>query len=602
MSFIEKEMNYFMFMQLRDLAYSFTNKAMDIQYNQVSFLDIYEPKVTITSFWENRQSIGHLGEKSDIYLRALGNYHLSDRQALQTFLELNQSSTLPSFTKQIVAFLEDIRLEAAILQYRPGTKKAFDYRRKMYMDFFKDQLKVNRSRAFHGDTLFCFLALVLLQGMDYYEDGTLSLSPSVLTKVKEKLFTVFECKETNDVVSLAWEIFLLVEHELSMDMINPYFTLPKIKEVKESDLDEDEFLDEVFPTWNRERKKETKETFLQFDVDGQHQDMKFDNTGRESESTDQVMAMVQGQAQQSDQNDHSEASAEQVDSDDDFSKGKANRFAVAKIQEPTTPSEQEQAEYEFVKNQISFEQKKLKKLLTDLLERKREQNFRRLHYGKLDRKLVRFFTSDNPKMFIKKEEDQQFDCVFSLLMDCSSSMMDKMDKTKEAVVLFHETLKEMNIRHAVTGFWEDGIESDEKYQPNYFLPVISFVDSLKKQSGEKIMQLQPEEDNRDGFAIRYISEALSKQGEQHKFLIVLTDGKPAAFDYYQNGVMDTKEAIQETKNKGIHTIGVQIGSQSQEQEKMMEAMYNNKYMMVENMDSFVSQFSFLLKTLLVSSN
>ncbi|SET33462.1 Nitric oxide reductase activation protein [Salinibacillus kushneri] len=604
MSFIEKETNYFMFMQLKDLAFSFMKKDVDIQYNQVSFLDIHTPKVTISSFWENRTTPRHLGEKSDLYLRALGNYQYSDRQAFVTFLNQNQNSRLPAFAKQLAAFLEDLRLEEKIMALRPGTSKSFQYRREQYAQFFWDQLKVNRTRGFDSDTLFCYLSLTLLQGINVFEETILNIPEATLTNLKTRLFTTIECQNTAEVIDLVWNIYEMVEEYVNIDMINDYFTLPKIKDTDKIQDEEDESIDELLPTWSRKRKKETKETFLQFDdVDGEHQDTKFTKTPRESESTDQVMASVQGQSQQADLNDHAEASNDQIQEEEEgsFNKGKANRYAVAIEKDVEAVTDLDQTKYEDVSQKVALEKKKLVKLLTDLLDRKKENHYRNLHYGKLDKKLVRFLTEDNPKMFVKKDEDITFDCTFSLLVDCSSSMMNKMEQTKETIVLFHETLKQLKIPHSVTGFWEDGLDSDEHYQPNYFHEVISFENSLQKSTGPHIMQLQPEEDNRDGFAIRYAGHKLSKQREQYKFLLILTDGKPAAFNYFQNGIMDTKEAIQELERKRVRPIGIQMDHQNEQQEQIMESMYNQHYLMIENLNDMPNQFASILKKLIIQS-
>ncbi len=49
------------------------------------------------------------------------------------------------------------------------------------------------------------------------------------------------------------------------------------------------------------------------------------------------------------------------------------------------------------------------------------------------------------------------------------------------------------------------------------------------------MQLEPEEDNRDGYAIRQMTKKMLHRSEAQKFLIVFSDGEPAAFGYEQNG-------------------------------------------------------------------
>jgi nitric oxide reductase activation protein len=602
MSFVEKEMDYFMFMQLQDMASSFLEKDVQVQFNQVSFLDIYTPKVTISSFWENRGSKSHLGEKSDIYLRALGNYRFSDRNSIIRFEKKNKKSLLPSFSKQLFAFLEDIRLEQMILSLRPGTIHSFHFRKEQFIPFFQDQWKVNLTRGFSADSLFCELCLNLLTNQPHIDESISNIPNEIMIRVREMLFHVFMAKETEEVEQIAWDISLLISSTIKRDMVNMYFTLPKIGDVSLDDTDEDEIVDETLPAWTRNRKKHTKESFMQFDnVNGEHQKLNFKDTPRESEGTDQVFGFVQGKSQQTELNDHSEASMNQTKETGSQAKNNMNRYAKAIFKHADVPSEEDLQKYEQYKEKIYFEKKKLVKLFKELLLRKREYEKKQLHYGKLDKKLIPFFTEESPKLFYKIDENKEFDCVFSLLIDCSSSMLNKMEQTKEAIVLFHETLKSLRIPHSITGFWEDGMESDEFYQPNYFFDVIPFNESLNKQIGPNIMQLKPEEDNRDGFAIRIIGNRLAKQKGAKKFLLLLTDGKPAAFHYFQNGILDTKEAIQEMRKIGVQTIGIQMENKGAHQDKIMEAMYNNQYIINDSLENISNQFSFVLKKLLMKT-
>src|SRR5690625_3421391 len=92
-------------------------------------------------------------------------------------------------------------------------------------------------------------------------------------------------------------------------------------------------------------------------------------------------------------------------------------------------------------------------------------------------------------------------------------MDQKMDETKRGITLFHEVLKKLYIPHAITGFWEGATSTLRKDQPNYFHEIHTFEDSLYDKNGPKIMQLQPEEDNRDGFSIRLASEKYSNAGK-----------------------------------------------------------------------------------------
>lgn len=53
-------------------------------------------------------------------------------------------------------------------------------------------------------------------------------------------------------------------------------------------------------------------------------------------------------------------------------------------------------------------------------------------------------------------------------------MHDKMAETKKGVVLFHETLKALNIKHEILSFSEDAFDSDEHAQPNIINEIINY--------------------------------------------------------------------------------------------------------------------------------
>ena len=82
---------------------------------------------------------------------------------------------------------------------------------------------------------------------------------------------------------------------------------------------------------------------------------------------------------------------------------------------------------------------------------------------------------------------------------------------------FHEALKSVSVPHQIVGFWEDTNEATETSQPNFFNTVIPFEESLLQAAGPLIMQLAPEEDNRDGYAIRQMTKQLMRRSEAQNF-------------------------------------------------------------------------------------
>ena len=124
----------------------------------------------------------------------------------------------------------------------------------------------------------------------------------------------------------------------------------------------------------------------------------------------------------------------------------------------------------------------------------------------------------NLNYFIKQDLSKTFDATFTLLVDASASMHDKMDETIKGVVLFHETLKTLNIKHEILAFNEDAFEADDREQPNIIDEIINYNYSIFEKEGPRIMSLEPQDDNRDGVAIRVASERLYKEVINSVFL------------------------------------------------------------------------------------
>src|SRR5699024_6197784 len=127
-----------------------------------------------------------------------------------------------------------------------------------------------------------------------------------------------------------------------------------------------------------------------------------------------------------------------------------------------------------------------------ILEHKKVSPRKNLHYGRLSKNLLPLVTEENPRLFYKKDQESpEFDAIFTLMVDCSASMHQKMDETKRGIVLFHEVLNQLKIPHAIIGFWEDVTTINDREQPNYFHMIHSFTDSFYENNGAKIMQLEP---------------------------------------------------------------------------------------------------------------
>ena len=570
------------------------------------------------------------GYKTDVMLRAIGSVHLTNIRVFQDFTSKMNEKKHENFALQLASLFEDIRLEEIIRKKRPGTKHDFDIRSRTLKHYFSTQLDTNVTRGYPMDELFCLIYLVLhADEPDPDFHGATEEQLIQLERLKPVLFDMFAAQSTDDVTQMAERIVHMVE-DIYPDMINDYLTFP-IKQIESyskdtlydeltrtdplanedmEDVDEDnqEYFDQPFSTWHRENENnDRKQNFLQFELDVGTKTNIMGGDARETEDGDQAMGSVQGTSGKSEKNDYSEIEAldkqetsEAGDSGQSMY-GEENKHAMAIHKQATHPTEKEEETYEQYKDDIDSYKRRLTTAIEKTLEHKRNAPTSNLLMGRLSKKLLSLVVEDNPRVFYKKSnESEELDAAFMLLVDCSASMHNKMEETKRGIVLFHEVLSKLRIPHSITGFWEDATVGTETKQPNYFHHVHDFLDSGYDKSGARIMQLEPEEDNRDGFSIRVMTEALLERPERHKFLLVFTDGEPAAMNYDQNGIVDTNMAVSEARKKGIEVVGMFLadGEVDEQEDEMMENIYGKKRLMVPSVSELPDRFAPLLKRLL----
>ncbi|WP_152656751.1 nitric oxide reductase activation protein NorD [Oceanobacillus sp. CFH 90083] len=633
--FHQTKVDTHLFMQLQDLtAVLAKNEQLQFESSFGSFIDLVENKVTASRFWDRLPlETKEAGAKSDVILRTLGTLHQTDVKSLRQFKENVQDSLLPKFSIQLMTLLEDIRLEDAIRKERPGTKRNFTYRQKYFHHFFTTQLQSNITRSYATDEMFCMIYLLLFAsrpdpGFPRVEEAQLDM----LDSLKPNLYSVFETRHTRDNVALTEQIVQKMQRAGYTDSIHEYFILPigHVEAYEKSTLfdeltrtdplvnndrqeetnEENEYFDETFSTWHRENKNdERKQNFLQFELEQGTKTSMLGGGARETEDGDQAMAAIQGATGQSEQNDYSdqeslnkEENTSENGSESSF--GKENEHARMFTEYAETPTEDEELQYQQFVEEIDPFKRKLAKTIQLTLEHKQNTPRTGLLFGRLSKKLLPVFLDDSPRAFYKKEqESKEFDAVFTLLIDCSASMENKIEETKRGVTLFHEVLKELRIPHEIIGFWEDANKVSDNYQPNYLQYIQTLEDSFYKDQGAKIMQLEAQEDNRDGFSIRHVTQKLMSRSEKNKFLLVFSDGQPAASGYDQNGIVDTYQAVANARKHQIDVVGMFLanGHVEENDDTMMQNIYGKERIMVPDVSTLPEQFTPLLKRLLLKA-
>ncbi|WP_171016945.1 vWA domain-containing protein [Pseudalkalibacillus caeni] len=624
LNFAENRKDPFLHMKLTDLARTLSQNAdLDVKFAFHSYYKKEDNKITISHYWNDiLDKEREDGMKSDVYLRAFGNVHFTDYAAVSSFLHSITDSKHPFFGKQVFAILEDLRIERISLEHRPGMNHAFQERKKFLQKHFRERFSTHQSKEERLDALFCAIYLQMKE-KPVFLSGELSSFKPFLRILGQELQ---KAEHTSDIKKITVKFLNEIEDNVQ-DMKASYFTIQEDSDIRSPEVNADEIVkelpvgtkkeisekedkevhDEQLPTWHEEQEHDG-DNFMQYDLEeGSATDL-IGEGERKEESGDQAFISVQGASMQStgtnfegneaneSGNDSKVSAAEQ----DEF--GEANRNAVDRKQKPTRPTQEHLQAYRIAKSAVQSIRKPLQQSIQKTIEQKQIAPRNDLHYGRLGKKILRVVTDENPRLFYKKNApSKKLNATFSLLVDCSASMFNKMNETKEGIVLFHETLKALQIKHTITGFWEDAFEADEKQQPNYFFEVISHDSSLLPDSGPSIMQLEPEEDNRDGYAIRKAARKLLEKPEKHKILLVFTDGEPSAFDYSENGIVDTYEAVLKVRKKGIEVIGVFLAS-GEPQEKEIETMqniYGRNSLVIPTVEDIPAYITPLLKRLLL---
>ncbi|MET3682939.1 nitric oxide reductase activation protein [Alkalibacillus flavidus] len=632
MKFNDKVIDTNQLASLRDFVNVLAKQAdLEFDYHFGATVHIDDRQITASHFWDHRFDVQTIGYKTDILLRVLGTLYETSVSDFVAFKAQASRRQLPLLAEQLFTLLEDLRLEDIIRKQRPGTKRWFDTRQQTYRHYFETQRQTSITRSYETDELFSMIYLSVTADSPFQTFPQANQTQyRTLTGLSPLLERVFEAKSTRDIMRITLEILDAIEDDYD-DMMNRYFVYPiqhkselqadrVIDELKrvdplnnddQDDTSSDDVLYERFSTWHQENEnKDDDQTFMQFELDQGTKTTMIGDGARETEEGDQAMASVQGMSAQTDQSEYAhlddlDERKSEKESSDGHDYGKENANAVAYDVWPTKPSEADMTQYHDLLQTIDPLRRQLAQTIWKALDQKQNAMRTNLMTGRLDKKQLLPLAIDNEaRVFYKQDlESNEIDAVFTLLIDCSASMFNKMDDTKSAAILFHEVLRELGIPHNIIGFWEDGFATKEDEQPNYFHRVVTFDDALTSKAGPNILQLDAEEDNRDGFTIRVATDELLDRSEKDRFLLVFSDGEPSAFDYSENGIIDTNEAVIEARKQGVDVVGIFLGDGeiAEHEAMLMRNIYGREHMLVPQLSELPHSFSTVLKRLLLKS-
>ncbi|WP_145387799.1 vWA domain-containing protein [Staphylococcus capitis] len=610
-------------MMLQDLArLLLKNEQTQVKIQKFPFYNPFSNTLITSWFWSHRpHHIEQAGLKTDVLLAAYGYQHM-DIDIVNHVLH-NDDFHHTKFFHQLFKLLEDVRILELIRKERPSTAKYIDLRLDTRLAFTDSQINVYKTKTVFTDLLFLNLERAFLSQNFYDVPSIHPTFDDVLVNMYQYLPNIFQNKTSEDNMYLAERIMYQVDDLLKEDMLNEYYYLPhklyediqattfedlKRTDASNTDGNDKHQSEEDAETAEAETKAADSETkggaYLEMELhEGENSEVIADNdTAREGDSTDDMTDMMTKKGK---------GSQNTLDHDEGGFIGQNQAFALEGINknvkvEWKVPNIQPQhiLDYQHSKNDVQFEIKDLIQIIKKTIDREHQDERHNLTKGRLQKDLINWFIDDQYKLFYKKQDlSKTFDATFTLLVDASASMHDKMDETIKGVVLFHETLKSLNIKHEILAFNEDAFEADDREQPNIIDEIINYNYSIFEKEGSRIMSLEPQDDNRDGVAIRIASERLLQRSHQQRFLIVFSDGEPSAFNYSQDGIIDTYEAVETARKFGIEVFNVFLSQEAitEDIEQTIHNIYGQFSIFVEGVEHLPSLLSPLLKKLLLKS-
>ena len=174
---------------------------------------------------------------------------------------------------------------------------------------------------------------------------------------------------------------------------------------------------------------------------------------------------------------------------------------------------------------------------------------RRLETRQLHREDGRFFYSH-------KLPKEALNLVVAVLNDESGSMggYDRATTARATSIVIYDFCRALGIPVMICGH-SDTCGGDVD------LFTYAEFDSYDNKDKFRMMDITARSGNRDGAALRYVAERLSKREEEMKILILISDGQPASSGYYgTEAEADLRGIKKEFTNKGVTIFAAAIGN------------------------------------------
>ena len=178
----------------------------------------------------------------------------------------------------------------------------------------------------------------------------------------------------------------------------------------------------------------------------------------------------------------------------------------------------------------------------------------------------------------------------ALLLDESGSMCsaDRCTYARASAIILYDFCRSLDIPVMVYGH-STGYSSTGDTVELYSYAEFEAIDHDDKY---RMMDIAARGSNRDGAALRFVAEQLSKRPEDVKILVIVSDGQPADTGYYGTAAEEDLRGIkQEYQRKGILLVAAAIGDDKQN----IERIYGDSFMDITDLNQLPVKLTGLVK-------
>lgn len=175
-------------------------------------------------------------------------------------------------------------------------------------------------------------------------------------------------------------------------------------------------------------------------------------------------------------------------------------------------------------------------------------------------------------------------CV-ALLLDESTSMCscDRVTYARATAIILYDFCQALGIPIMVYGHsTHSGVD----------LYSYAEFDAIDRDDRYRMMDISGRGSNRDGAALRYVAEQLSRRGEDVKLLMLVSDGQPADYGYFGTAAEEDLRGVkQEYQRKGILFVAAAIGSDKEN----IERIYGDSFLDISDLTKLPVKLAGIIK-------